>query len=190
MRLRIWSAKCGVDAPMSWRTSSRVTSWPALRRMGCSASDIDSLGGLRPLFRAADLADLEEQVDPRLHAHRDRLVVPDDPAVIVDAAHRIPAVARLDVEEVRVDRRVEAVGVRDDEQRPVRPARRQRRGGPGVERAVRAGGPPGGGSARANPMPCPGPTPPQPKEPSMERAKSMLERTASPLPTRVTVPSL
>ena len=30
MRLRICSAKCGVEAPMSWRTSSTVTSWSAL----------------------------------------------------------------------------------------------------------------------------------------------------------------
>src|SRR3954449_10313315 len=154
MRLRIWSAKCGVDAPMSWRTSSRVASWPALRRMGCSASDIDSLG-LLPLLRAAALADLEEQVDPRLHAQGDRLVVPDDPAVIVDTANRVPAVARLDVEEVGVDRRVESVGVRDDDQRSVRPTRRQRSGGGPVERAVGAGekgggGPGGGGPARAD----------------------------------------
>src|SRR5512133_1373237 len=123
MRLRICSAKCGVDAPMSWRTSPRVTSWPALRRMGCSASDIDSLRtalGPRPLLLlAGDLADLEEQVDPRLHAHRYRLVVADDPAVIVDAAHRIPAVSGLDVEQVGVDRRVEPVGVGAHDQRPV-----------------------------------------------------------------------
>src|SRR3954449_1200572 len=119
MRLRICSAKCGVDAPMSWRTSSSVTSWPALRRMGCSASDIDSLG-LRSLrLLPADLADLEEQVDPRLDAHRDRFVVADDPAVIVDAAYRVPAVARLDVEEVRIDGRVEPVGVREHDHRPV-----------------------------------------------------------------------
>src|SRR4051812_28156543 len=108
MRLRICSAKCGVDAPMSWRTSSRVTSWSVLRRMGCSASDIDSLG-LRPLLlQPADLTDLEKQFDPCLAAPRDRFVVADDPAVIVDAAHGIPPVARLDVEQVRVDRRVEA----------------------------------------------------------------------------------
>src|SRR4051794_4289032 len=124
MRLRICSAKCGVDAPMSWRTSSRVTSWSALRRMGCSASDIDSLG-LRPLLLARDLADLEEQVDPRLHAHRYRLVVADDPAVIVDAAHRIPAVAGLDVEQVGVDRRGGPGRGWDGDQRPARPPPRQ-----------------------------------------------------------------
>ena len=31
MRFRSCSAKCGVEAPMSWRTSSTVTSWPARR---------------------------------------------------------------------------------------------------------------------------------------------------------------
>src|SRR4051794_41915814 len=123
MRLRIWSAKCGVDAPMSWRTSSSVTSWPALRRMGCSASDIDSLG-LRPLrLLPADLADLEEQADPRLGAHRDRLVVADDPAVVVDAAHRGPPVARLDVEQGGVDGRGEPGGGREPDHRHARPPR-------------------------------------------------------------------
>src|SRR3954453_17920420 len=138
IRLRICSAKCGVDAPMSWRTSSRVTSWPALRRMGCSSSDIDSLG-LRSLLLSSDAADLEEIVDLRLDAGRDRLVVPDEPAVIVDTAHRVLAVPRLDVEQVRVERRVELVRVGDHEQRAVRAARRERRGGGRVERAVRAG---------------------------------------------------
>src|SRR3954468_17422269 len=162
-RLRICSAKCGVDAPMSWRTSSRVASWPALRRMGCSASDIDSLG-LRPLLRAADLADLEEQVDPRLHAQRDRLVVPDDPAVIVDTAHRVPAVARLDVEEVGVDRRVESAGVRDDDGRSACDPRSR---GPSAPPADRRSPPAGSGGrlARANRMPWPGSTTPQPNEP-------------------------
>ena len=38
MRLRICSAKCGVEAPISWRTSSTVTSWSGALRMGLSAS--------------------------------------------------------------------------------------------------------------------------------------------------------
>ena len=36
IRLRSCSAKCGVEAPMSWRTSSTVTSWPGALRAGCS----------------------------------------------------------------------------------------------------------------------------------------------------------
>jgi hypothetical protein len=47
-----------------------------------------------------------------------------------------------------------------------------------------------GRSLRANVRPCPGSTTPQPNRPSVKRAKSMLERTGSPLPIRVTCPSL
>src|SRR5436190_15794584 len=122
---------------MSWRTSSSVTSWSARRRMGCSASDMWWLR--RRSLAPGHPADLEELVDPALDPRRDRRVVPDDPAVIVDATHRVPAVPGLDVEQVVVDRRVELVGAREDDQGPVRPARRERRGGRGVERAVGAG---------------------------------------------------
>ena len=38
MRLRSCSAKCGVEAPISWRTSSTVTSRWGRARSGCSAS--------------------------------------------------------------------------------------------------------------------------------------------------------
>src|SRR3954453_21459250 len=154
---------------MSWRTSSSVTSWTGRRRMGCSASDMRWLR-LRSLLAPAHAGDLEELVDPALDARRDRRVVADDPAVIVDAAHRVLAVPGLDVEQVVVHRRVELVGVREQDQRPVRPAGRQRRGGGGVERAVGAGEDEavagGGGAGGGKPRPWPGSITPQPKEPS------------------------
>ena len=44
MRLRSWSAKCGVEAPMSWRTSSTVT-W----RLGAQALGLLGFGHARDL---------------------------------------------------------------------------------------------------------------------------------------------
>ena len=98
IRLRSCSAKCGVEAPISWRTSSTVT-WCAgagaraarLRPWESVASGVDGL-------------DLEQRVDPRLHVGGDGRLVAHQPAVIVDAAHRVLVVAGLDVEQVVLQR--------------------------------------------------------------------------------------
>ena len=152
--------------------------------VGAPADGVLGLGHLRSVLgtlATRDVGDLEEQVDARLDSHRDRLVVPDDPAVIVDAAHRILAVARLDVEQV-VDR---PAGRACRRSRRAAAARTCRTPTAGRRRPRRAGG----RCARTT-RPCPGSTTPQPNAPSVKRAKSMLERTGSPLPIRVTVAEL
>src|SRR4051794_13849465 len=87
---------------------------------------------------APESADLEEGVDARLREDGDGALVAQHPAVIVDAAHRVPRVAGLDVEQVLGQRAVEAIGLADDEQRAVGAADRERSAGGGVERAVAA----------------------------------------------------
>ena len=82
IRLRSWSAKCGVEAPMSWRTSSTVTWCSGRRRSGCSASAMPRIFDPAPGYRL----DLEQGVDARLDVDRDRVLVAHHPAVVVDAA--------------------------------------------------------------------------------------------------------
>jgi len=62
-------------------------------------------------------SNLEELVQARLRRQPQRPVVPDDPAVIVDPAHRVRPVAGLDVEEVGLHRGAQAVAPRDQQQR-------------------------------------------------------------------------
>ena len=74
-----------------------------------------------------------------LRRERDRALVPDDPAVIVDAADRVARVARLDVEQVLAQRARQRAGVVEQQQRAVGAAGRQRRRRGGVERALGVG---------------------------------------------------
>ena len=169
------AARCGCGSAArsaGWRRPSaggrprRVTSWSGAEAIG--------LLGLahRLAFCVLTGDDLEERVDLRLHGDRDRALVADDPAVIVDAAHRVLRVAGLDVEQVVAERLGERVGVGDEQQRAVRAARRQRRGGGGVERV---------GASSANTRPWPGSTTPQPNAPSLKRAKAiaLLDRVGA-----------
>ena len=103
IRLRSCSAKCGVEAPISWRTSSTVTARFGARRSGCSASAMRGILRRTPV----DGLDLEQRVDARLHVDGDRVLVAHEPAVVVDAAHRVLVVAGLDVEQVVLQRRGE-----------------------------------------------------------------------------------
>src|SRR3954447_11778733 len=96
MRLRRCIAKCGVEAPISWRTSSTVTECSGRRRWGCSASAI----GRRRLLAAVDRLDLEQRIDPRLDRPGDRVLVTEQPAVVVHAAGGVLVVSGLDVQQV------------------------------------------------------------------------------------------
>src|ERR1700744_5746102 len=96
MRLRSCSAKCGVELPISWRTSSTVTG--RCRRSGCSAS------AMVLLRSGVDGLDLHQRIYPRLHRSGDGGLVADDPRVVVDAAHGVIGVAGLDVEQVVLQR--------------------------------------------------------------------------------------
>ena len=96
--LRSCSAKCGVEAPISCRTSSTVTSprAPCGSGRGSSASLTGSPlpAVIRPAAtdassrRTACVGDLQQRVEFGLGVRRDRAFVADQPAVIVDAAHR------------------------------------------------------------------------------------------------------
>src|ERR671917_845045 len=114
MRLRSCSAKCGVEAPISWRTSSIVTAWPGRSRSGCSAWLI----GLRGVQVTRQLLgrDLQQRVDARLRGDRDRVRATDDPAVVVDARDGIGAVRGLGVEQLALQRLRQAHGVVEQEQ--------------------------------------------------------------------------
>ena len=120
IRLRSCSAKCGVDAPHSSRTSSTLTCGAPLR-LGFSASLMASWLGP---------GNLEQAVDRGLCRDAHRLRVADDPSVIVNAAHRVTGVARLHIEQIVRDRPRQRPTGRGQQQRPVRPARGQRRAAP------------------------------------------------------------
>src|SRR3954454_14380441 len=127
IRLRSCSAKCGVDAPISWRTSSTVGSRTA--RSGRSYSLI----GFRSLWRVRLYRnELGELVDLRLLVHRQGLVVAQDPGAVVDRLARILLVARLHAEEVLLELRRELLRVVAQEQRGEHPASGERGGRRGI----------------------------------------------------------
>ena len=103
MRSRSCSAKCGVEAPISWRTSSTVTSWPGRRRSGCSA-------WLIWVRRSVWIGAISSRLSMRDCTGSEIAdSVADQPAAIVDAADRVARVARLDVEQVAADRQRQRV---------------------------------------------------------------------------------
>src|SRR5215207_8325756 len=105
MRLRSCSAKCGVDAPISWRTSSTVGS----RRLRSGRSySLTELSLPRVRLHRDQLGQL---VDLRLLRHRDRLVVADDPGAVVDRLARVVLVPRLHAQQVLLELRRELGGI-------------------------------------------------------------------------------
>src|SRR4029079_6991472 len=113
MRLRSWRAKCGVEAPISCRTSATDTWYCGRRRSGCSAWAMGSVAS------GVDGLDLEEGVDARLHVRGDGRLVAHQPAVIVDPAYQVLVVAALDVEQVVLQRLGEGLRLGDEQQRTV-----------------------------------------------------------------------
>src|SRR3954465_8627545 len=122
MRLRSWSAKWGVEAPISWRTSSRVGS-----RRRRSARSNSLMGRDYPVPASCRHPDgngrppgarngsaspillwgprlgrhpVGRRVDAPLLVDRDRLVVAEDPGAVVDGLGRVVLVARLDAQQV------------------------------------------------------------------------------------------
>src|SRR4051794_39759771 len=96
--------------------SSAVTSRPPLRRSGCSASAmVFSLGS------GIDFGDLQKRIYAVLDRSCQCALVADDPAMVVHAADGIGllVVARLDVEQVVLQRLRQYTGVREQQQRPV-----------------------------------------------------------------------
>src|SRR3954447_10898874 len=99
MRLRICSAKCGVDAPISWRTSSTVGSrrTRSARSYSLMAGRLPAAGGHRDQRGRG--------VDACLRVGADRVAPAEYPDVVVDALARVVALeARLDVEQVALER--------------------------------------------------------------------------------------
>src|SRR4051812_21114479 len=96
MRLRIWSAKGGVEAPISWRTSSTV-GWRWVR----STRSYSLIRPRRLLRWLVDRHQRDQRVELRLHVSRDRVRAAEDPDAVEDAVARVGVgvVARLDVEE-------------------------------------------------------------------------------------------
>src|SRR5918994_7349514 len=138
MRLRICSAKCGVEAPMSWRTSSTVGSRRS--RSLRSYSLMGAKSTKRRLGRVRLHGDqLRELVHMRLLLNGDRLVVAEHPGAVVDRLPRVVLVSRLHAEEVLLELWRERLGVIAQEQRCEHAARGERGGRGGVRRPRRAG---------------------------------------------------
>src|SRR3954454_7096079 len=94
MRLRICSAKCGVEAPISCCTSSTVGSrWT---RDGISYS----LTSERLRAARLDGHQAGDLVESALRVERDGLRVAEDPDAVVDTRRRIALVAGLNVEQI------------------------------------------------------------------------------------------
>src|SRR3954466_11715213 len=101
MRLRICSAKCGVEAPISWRTSSTVGS--RIIRSGRSYSLMRT--GTLPPGRLIDRHEGGGRVDPVLRGRRQRVGAAEDPHVVVDPGRGVAVrVPRLEVEQVALER--------------------------------------------------------------------------------------
>src|SRR5215212_2638653 len=98
MRLRIWSEKCGVEAPISWRTSSTVGSRPT--REGISYSLTSGERSERSGPAGLDRDKLRDGVEARLRIDREDARVAEDPDAVVHARRRVALVARLDVEQI------------------------------------------------------------------------------------------
>ena len=118
-----------------------------------------------------DGLDLEQGIDARLDVRRDRALVADEPAVIVDAAHRVLVVARAGCRagSPAAARAATPASV-SSSSGPYVPEPDSGAAGGGVERAA---------SAFANTSPWPGSTTPQPKRPSVKRAKAIAFATGS-----------
>src|SRR3954447_14899570 len=100
IRLRIWRAKCGVEAPISWRTSSTVGS-----RLTRSARSYSLMAARLLAAGRGDRHECGGRVDARLGGGRDRVGAAQDPDVVVDALARVVALeARLDVQQVALER--------------------------------------------------------------------------------------
>src|SRR3954463_5686971 len=96
MRLRIWSAKGGVEAPISWRTSSTV-GWRWVR----STRSYSLIRPRRLLRWLVDRHQRDQRVEPLLDVGSDRVGAAEDPDAVEDAVTRVGVgvVAGLDVEE-------------------------------------------------------------------------------------------
>ncbi len=188
IRFRSCRAKWGVEAPISWRTSS--SRHLALIAETVQAAWVLGLAHLAPAVGYSGLstdasdgsallawADLQQRVEFRLGDQGDRRFVADQPAVIVDTADRLEfgrrRVGRLDVPQVgRQPGRDSASGGQQQQRAVVGAGRQERRrggvqrtGGIGEDEAVAgffdapAEGPVGvTGDRRSSSAPGPGPS--------------------------------